>query len=116
MTLMDVYLGSAELKRLIVSRSKEFNIPLSYICSEICVEYQHFMASYMNVQGVSSANITEIQFEEMLSILGISVRFQFVIDAKYDGSTVSDELGEKYENKKKFKLEYDKKRDITGTE
>jgi len=113
---MDVYLGSAELKRLIVSRSKEFNIPLSYICSEVGLEYQYFMSSYMNVQGVSKADITESQFEEVLSILGISVRFQFVIDAKYVGATVSDELGEKYENKKKFKLEYDKKRDITGTE
>ncbi len=116
MTLMDVYLGSAELKRLIVSRSKEFNIPLSYICSEIKLEYKHFMASYMNVQGVSKADITERQFEEMLSLLGISVRFQFIIDAKYDGATVSDELGEKYENKKKFKLSYDEKRNITNAE
>jgi hypothetical protein len=52
----------------------------------------------------------------MLSLLGISVRFQFIIDAKYDGATVSDELGEKYENKKKFKLGYDEKRNITNAE
>lgn len=114
MTIMDVYLGSAELKRLIVKRSTEFRIPLSYICSEIGVEYKYFMSSYINVQGLSKANITEVQFKNMLSILGINVRHQFIIDANYDGHSVSDALGEKYENLKKQK-NYEKKTSNTGS-
>lgn len=117
MTLIEIYLGSAELKRLILKRSNEFNIPLKYVCSEVGLEYKSFMASYMNVQGVSTADITEEQFNKMLSILGVKVRHQFIIDVGYNGSEVSDKLGEKYENVKKLKSFYGKKkRDITGAE
>lgn len=115
MTLIDVCLGSAELKRFIWSRSIKFNIPLSYICSEIGIEYKEFMRSYMNVQGVSKLEITEEQFRKMLSILGISVRYQFVIDSNYNGAEVSDRLGEKYENIKRAK-NYAKKRNFTDIE
>lgn len=75
------------------------------------------MASYMNVQGVSNMEITEEQFNKMLSILGISVRHQFIVDVNYNGSAVSDRLGEKYENIKKLKSFYgDKKRNTSDTE
>lgn len=117
MKLLKIYLGSAEIKRKIVERSVEFNIPLAYICGEIGIEYNALMKSYINVLGISRLEITEEQFEKMLSILGISVRHQFVIETDYDGKEVSKALNEKYErikNIKKFNGSKEK-RDITST-
>lgn len=117
MKLLNIYLGSAELKRKIVERSTEFEIPLAYICGEIGIEYNALMKSYINVSGISRLEITEEQFEKMLSILGISVRHQFVIETDYKGREVSEELHEKYQRIKNIKKFYDaKKRNITNTE
>lgn len=117
MKLLKIYLGSAELKRKIVERSIEFQIPLAYICVEIGIEYNALMKSYINVSGLSSLVITEEQFEKMLSILGISVRHQFVIETDYNGKEVSELLSEKYQRIKNIKKFYDAKtRDTTNTE
>lgn len=117
MKLLDIYLGSAELKKKIVQRSLEFQIPLAYICREIGIEYKTFMSSYINVSGPSSLEVTEEQFEKMLSILGISVRHQFIIMSDYNGKAISDTLSEKYEKIKRDKnVTSNKKRNITGAE
>lgn len=115
MKLLNIYLGSAELKRKVVERSVEFNIPLTYICDEIGIEYRAFMTSYINTPGISKLEVTEEQFEKMLSILGITVRHQFIIESDYNGKEVSNKLNEKYEKIKNQKKFYgSKKGDITN--
>lgn len=115
--LIDIFLGSAALKRQIVKRSIDFNIPIKYICSEIDVDYPSFMSAYINTPGVSDFEITEEQFRKMLGILGIDVRYQFVVDSEFDGKAESERLKVKYEKLLRRKRYYDldeKKRNITG--
>jgi hypothetical protein len=115
--LLDIYLGSAELKRQIVKRSIDFNIPIKYICQECGVDYPTFMSAYINVSDVSRFEITEEQFTKLINMLGIKVRYQFVIDSEYDGASVSERLKAKNEKFIRRKRYYDldeKKRDITS--
>jgi hypothetical protein len=94
--LLNTYLGSRELKKLLIQRSEELQIPFRYICHEVDIKYKAFMNQYIN--GKSTAlPITEKQFERILDILGISVRFQFVVDKQYRALEVQQELKSNYD-------------------
>lgn len=96
MKIIDVLRGSKELKRLIINRSFEFRIPLKYICKEVGVDYISFMQSYINSETMANCSLTEENFEQILKLLGVSIRTQFVIDSKYDGLEQGIELTKKY--------------------
>ncbi len=96
MLLIDILRGSKEVKRLIVSRSFEYRIPLKYICLEVGLDYISFMQSYINSETMANCSVTEEQFEKILKILGITIRPQFVIDELYDGLEQSIELTRKH--------------------
>lgn len=111
MTLLKIFLGSAELKRRIVARSIEFNIPLRYVCNEVLVDYSRFMAAYINSSNISDLDITEQQVEQLLKLLGIETRVQFIINANYNGAEVRERLKEKHELRIKKHLYYDTKKE-----
>lgn len=100
MSLLERYLGSKEIKKLLVERSFKFEIPFRYVCKEIGVEYKHFMDAYINSMENKKFEITEEQFEKMLDIFGIKVRVQFLIQGpeKYNPVEIKKKLQEKYEN------------------
>jgi hypothetical protein len=111
MTFNEVLLNATEIKKLIINRSFEFNIPLKYICSEVGIEYRAFLDSYINAP-VNPSGITEDQFKEILGILGVSLRYQLVIDKNIDMEKRSKELEEKYrlkaEKRRQSRNEYGK--------
>lgn len=83
-TAIATYLGSKELKKLIVNRSFDFGLPLKAICIENDVNYQEFMQSYINSNENRHFEISEENFEGILSSLGIEVRHQFIINKNFD--------------------------------
>lgn len=95
--LLNVLLHSGAVRKLIYSRSLEYNIPLRYLCLEAGIDYMNFMRSYINSNS-GKAKITEEQFIKILDILGIDVRYQFVINEKTDVTKARNELAEKYKN------------------
>jgi hypothetical protein len=107
MALIDVYLGSKELKRTIVERSFQFEIPLKLICAEAGINYKTFLQGYVNSNTPDSTDITEKQFEKVLGLLGIEVRTQFIIQSKYKPSEVRQKLEEKYAGKNKRAQPFD---------
>lgn len=104
MRLLKTYLGSNELKKVIVKRSIELNIPFRFICHEIGVEYRAFMQTYINSSTGDSSDMTEEQFEGMLEILGIETRFQFVLKSNFVAQ--GEKLKEKYESAKQKKTSF----------
>jgi len=100
MRLIDALLGSKELKRELVERSFEFGIPFKMICNEVGIEYKVFMASYINSHESPNSEITEEQLKEVMALLGMQVRYQFVIDKSFDHAAVKQKLVNK-ENEKK---------------
>lgn len=105
MSAIDIYLGSKELKRTIVERSFNLELPLRYICKEIGVDYKTFMSSYVNSLESTSFPITEDQFERMLEILGIGVRYQFIIDSDFDSEKMRFYLKSKHDKQKIIKID-----------
>lgn len=93
--LLKTYLTSLQLKKTIVRRSTDLEIPFRYICHDLGIEYRHFMATYINGGG-ENCEISEKDFEKMLEILGISVRFQFVISDTYRPDEIRDKLKKQY--------------------
>lgn len=59
-----------------------------------------FMSTYINSTSGDPKYITEGQFIKMLGLIGIDVRFQFVINSEYNIEEYSKELAEKYEKKR----------------
>ena len=98
MKLLAILLESKEIKRLIVKRSFDYNIPLRYVCLECGISYQDFMQQYINVMNKSTIELSEDKFRKLLSILGISIRYQVVIDSEMDMGEQSKRLSIKYEN------------------
>jgi len=97
--VIDVYLGSNELKKLIVERSFKLEIPLRYICNEAGIEYSKFINSYINSRSNKNCKVTEKQFDKIFEILGIKVRTQFLIlseESGYYAKEVKKELEQKY--------------------
>lgn len=103
--LLDVLLNSNQLKRTIVERAFKYNIPIRYLCNEVGVDYKMFMSTYINSTSGDPKYITEEQFTNMLSLLGIETRFQFVISSDYDGNKIGQELSEKNEKKRGTKTD-----------
>lgn len=99
--MLKTILNSKELKRLLVSISNESRIPFKYLCEEVGIDYNEFMMSYINVKGLSTADISEDKFKELLKLLGISIRTQFVVDTKIDLESLKSKLAVKYDIKKK---------------
>lgn len=95
--LLKILLHSVEIKKTIYKRSLEFKIPLRYLCLEAGVDYQNFMKSYINSNS-GKARITEEQFRTILGILGIDIRYQFVINENADVKKTSADLAAKYQN------------------
>ena len=93
--LLKTYLTSLQVKKTIVRRSAELEIPLRYICHDVGIEYKHFMATYINGSG-KDCEISEKDFERVLEILGISVRFQFVINEAYRPEEIREQLKKQY--------------------
>lgn len=80
MNVVDVFLNSKELKKTIVYLSKEYEIPLMTICSEIRMDYKYFMNAYINCTDPSVRfEISYFQVNRILEILGIETRVQFVV-------------------------------------
>ena len=96
-SILDIYLGSKELKKLIIRRSEEFEIPFRYICNDIKMDYRDFMQSYINSLSNDSFSITEEQFERMLELLGIKLKHQFIIKSDYPAGAIREMLKEKYD-------------------
>lgn len=96
-TILDIYLGSKELKKLIIRRSEDFEIPFRYICNDIKMDYKDFMQSYINSISNDSFSITEEQFERMLELLGIKLKHQFIIKSDYPAGAIREMLAGKYE-------------------
>jgi len=94
-SFMDVFVGSKELKRKIVELSDSHEIPLRYICKEIQVDYKHFMQAYINSDS-GNLSLTEYQAKRILSMLGIEVRTQFIINTEHDYKGVQQMLKEKH--------------------
>jgi hypothetical protein len=97
--LLAIFLESKELKKLIVSRSVEFEIPLKFMCEELDLNYSDFMRSYINVQGASKLDISEEKIIELLAFWGIDLRYQFVIDSSVDMRAFSKKIAENNEIK-----------------
>lgn len=95
MTLLETFMESKEVKKLIIQRSTDFRIPLRYVCREAAIDYDRFMSSYINATVWNKCDVTEKQFIKVLETLGINVRYQFII-SKTDMPARSAELAEKY--------------------
>lgn len=98
--LLDIYLGSKELKKLLISRSEELQIPFKYICHDLGIDYTDFMKQYINSNSANMP-IGEEMFGKILSYLGINVRFQFVVDTGFRALEVQQELKNKYETSRR---------------
>lgn len=93
--LIDVLLHSPAVKKLIYQRIAENEVPIRYMCNEIDLDYQVFMKSYMNSTS-GKAKVTEEQFRKILDMLGVDIRYQFVINENADVKKMRDELVAKY--------------------
>jgi len=93
-TALEAYLGSNELKKLIVTRSTQFELPLKAICLDLQIDYRSFMQSYINSNENNKFEIEEGKFLGILNHLGINVRHQFVINSKFDYQAKKEYLRE----------------------
>lgn len=100
MTLVEVYLGSKELKKAILDLSFKYEIPLKYICKEAGVNYRTFLEGYINSNN-PSIEITEKQFEKILDLLGIERRIQFIVKTNFDAKETQQFLDNKHGREKK---------------
>lgn len=99
MSLLDIYLGSNEIKNLLVERSEKFRIPFHYSCLAAGIDYNSFMESYVNARS-GKPSFTEAQFEKILSCYGIETRYTIVVKEDFDHETMKLDLREKYERRR----------------
>lgn len=100
MTLHQLLLNSKEVRKLIVHRSEKYNIPLRYVCREISVDYTRFLG-YINSQTSRPSDIAEHEILKALEVLGVSIRFQVVIDGRLNMIEVSKKLEETHSRDEK---------------
>lgn len=93
--LRSLLLQSVEIKKLIVQRSTEHKIPLKYLCEKVGVNYLSFMASYIRAEG--DPDIREEDFLKILELLGVTLRFQLVVEKSIDMDARRLEITEWYE-------------------
>lgn len=96
MSALDIYLGSKEIKKIIVKRSFEFKIPLKFICNEIGIKYDSFISDYINAEDSSKYSITEEKFEKVLCLLGMEPRCTVVLKKDFDVEETRERLRQKY--------------------
>ncbi len=101
MSLLDFYLGSKEIKRVIVQRSTDLQLPLRFICNEIKYDYRIFMEGYINSVDNDRCTLTEDQFEKILNLLGVNVKHLVIIDTAFDAEAQRNKLRERYDNRNK---------------
>lgn len=115
---MKTYQHSKAIKRLIVEKSYEYQIPIRLLCLEVGIEYKKFLASYINSNEENdSPCFTEEQFEGLLKLLGLTPRVQVIIDKDYEPRKVRDILRIKYDTngsgKKERDIAFNSKSDFT---
>lgn len=111
--LLKTFLISRELKKVIIRRSTELDLPLRHVCFDVGISYVRFMASYINSGMTDNCEISEDEFERLLETLGITVRFQFVIQKEFISR--NKELKEKYEKYKYRNFESPDKKETDFT-
>lgn len=103
MTLDDTILTSKEIRRLIVNRSFELGIPLRYVCYEAGLGYTPFMRGYINSTVKSQLDPNKIL--KVLELLGVDVKYQFIVNKEFNGPARKEYLKINYENRKKIGYE-----------
>lgn len=100
-TAIETYLGSKELKKLIVRRSEELGLPLRFICLDLGIDYAAFARQYLNSNENKEFTIDEKLFEKLLLSLGVEIRHQFVIDKNFNSEEKKEYLRTIYEKHSK---------------
>ena len=111
MVLSEILANSKELKRLIVKRSEQFNLPIRYACDEVGISYREFMQGYINSGTSNGFDINEKQFLELLRLFGVTVRYNFIVAPDEQMSREAEELIAKYEAKAQEELNKNRKYD-----
>lgn len=91
MTLLQTYLGSAEIKKCLIARSNDLGIPFKLICEKVGFKYQTFLNEYLNHVGVSAMKISQEKFEEIMSYLGVETRVNIIL-LDIDAEAIKDKL------------------------
>ena len=87
---------NTEIKQLLVNRSNQFQIPLRHACRAARVNYQEFMRTYINRVDSSDTKLAFEQFEKICEVLGVTIRFTFVVKEDHPGQEVRKDLESKY--------------------
>jgi hypothetical protein len=95
LSMLEVLLNNNQIKRVIIERSFEYNIPFKWICAEIGIDYKTFMYSYINA-AKSPSGVSEEQFCEIFELLGMSLHHELIIRKDIDMAAKSRELADKY--------------------
>jgi len=85
--LLDVLRTNKEIRRLIVEKATKYRLPLRMLSEYAGIEYKLFLSEYINPIDSVNTEITEEQFEKMLNLLGVEIRFQFVTNTSRDIET-----------------------------
>jgi hypothetical protein len=104
MKLIDVLFKGKEIKKLIVKRSFDLEIPLRHVCEHCNINYSHFMSTYINTHSSLKCRLTEDEILRVLETLGVSMRYQFLIDEDYDKKERKSYLKNKYDKRRKNKI------------
>jgi hypothetical protein len=104
MTLYDILFRGKEVKKLIVKRSFDTGIPLRYICLGANINYVHFMGTYINSNSSENCKLSENDILRVLDVLGVSLRYQFLIDENYNKEEKKLHLKNKYDKRRKDKV------------
>lgn len=84
MRLSEILLTSKEIKRLIVKRSFELEIPLTHICSHLGISYVRLMKHYINGNSPEIMQMDSIQILRILELLGVKMKYQFIVDPDFN--------------------------------
>lgn len=99
-----IILQSKELKKLLIHRATELQIPLEWVVKEVAerlpkedIKWSHVRDGYFNETG--GYRMEERWLIEICSILGVDIRIQVVIKSpdRYDPVAVLKSLKEKYQ-------------------
>lgn len=82
---------SYELRKHIIHRAEEHNIPLSWLCRSVGIAEDRFISGYCNKKNLSTTfpDVTDSELVDIATKLGIDVRVQLVL-RKMDESEMKD--------------------------
>lgn len=97
----DIILNSKELKKMIIRRSEEFGIHLSYVAQEVGIPWRNLRISYLNsVDESTTPAFSHGDLIKMADILGIDVKVRLIIrDQSYDGEKMKEYLLKRWHTK-----------------